>query len=133
MRRKGAGGHPKISAILAAVTNSQAIKVTKWSTIAGDLDVSEQQPVSDNLGDVVSAGPTAPNSPDATAPTAQGPAQDSAQYLAKPSLSGESPNIAPEPGEAVKAKDAPKAEITKPETAKAEPLKAETSQAEAKA
>ena len=95
--------------------------------------MSEQQPVSDNLGDVVGAGPTAPNSPDATAPTAQGPAQDSAQYLAKPSLSVESPKIAPEPGEADRAKDAPKAESTKPETAKPEPLKAETSQAEAKA
>jgi hypothetical protein len=98
------------------------------------LDVSEQQPVSDNLGDVVGAGPTAPNSPDATpAPPAQGPAQDSAQYLAKPSLSVESPKIASEQGEADKAKDAPKAEITKPETAKPEPLKAETPQVEAKA
>src|SRR3954463_11719270 len=129
MRRKGAGGHRKISAILAAVTNSQAIKVTKWSTIAGDLDVSEQQPVSDNLGDVVGAGPIAPSSPDATpAPTAQGPAQDSAQYLAKPSISVESPKITPEPSEADRAKDAPKAEITKPE-----PLKAETPHVEAKA
>src|ERR1700710_2193790 len=68
LRRKRAGRHPKISVILAAVTNSQAIKVTKWSTFAGDLDVSEQQPdrISDNLGDVVGAGPTAPASPDAT-------------------------------------------------------------------
>jgi hypothetical protein len=98
------------------------------------LDVSEQQPVSDNLGDVVGAGPTAPNSTDTTpAETAQGPAQDSAQYLAKPSISVESPKIAPEQGEADKAKDAPKAEITKPETAKPEPLKAETPQVEAKA
>src|SRR4051794_23396419 len=134
LRRKQAGGHPKISAILAAVTNSQAIKVTKRSTIAGDFDVSEQQPVSDSLGDVVGAGPTAPNPPDATpAPMAQGPAQDSAQYLAKPSLSVESPKIAPEPGEADKAKDTPKAEITKPETAQPAPVKAETPQIQAKA
>jgi hypothetical protein len=100
------------------------------------LDVSEQQPdrISDNLGDVVGAGPTAPTSPSTTpAETAQGPAQDSAQYLAKPSLSVESPKIAPEQGEADKAKDAPNAEITKPETAKPEPLKAETPQVEAKA
>jgi hypothetical protein len=102
------------------------------------LDVSEQQPdrISDNLGDVVGAGPTAPNSTDTTpAETAQGPAQDSAQYLAKPSISVESPKIAPEQGEADKAKDAPKAEITKPETVKPEPepLKAETPQVEAKA
>jgi hypothetical protein len=100
------------------------------------LDVSEQQPdrISDNLGDVVGAGPTAPNSTDTTpAEAAQGPAQDSAQYLAKPSISVESPKIAPEQGEAEKAKDAPKAEITKPETVKPEPLKAETPQVEAKA
>jgi hypothetical protein len=102
------------------------------------LDVSEQQPdrISDNLGDVVGAGPTAPNSTDTTpAETAQGPAQDSAQYLAKPSISVESPKIAPDQGEADKAKDAPKAEITKPETVKPEPepLKAETPQVEAKA
>jgi hypothetical protein len=96
--------------------------------------VSEQQPVSDNLGDVVGTSPTAPNSPDATpAPMAQGPAQDSAQYLAKPSLSVESPKIAPEPGEPDKAKDTPKAEMTKPETAQPEPVKAETPQIQAKA
>jgi hypothetical protein len=100
------------------------------------LDVSEQQPdrISDNLGDVVGAGPTAPNSTDTTpAEVAQGPAQDSAQYLAKPSINVESPKIAAEQGEAEKANDAPKAEITKPETVKPEPLKAETPQVEAKA
>ena len=98
--------------------------------------MSEHQPdrISDNLGDVVGAGPTAPNSPDTTpGETAQGPAQDSAQYLAKPSLSVESPKIAPEPGEADKAKDVAKAEITKPETAQPESLKAETPQIQAKA
>jgi hypothetical protein len=87
------------------------------------LDVSEQQPdrISDNLGGVVGAGPTAPNSPDVTpAETAQGPAQDSAQYLAKPSISVESPKIAPEQGEAEKAKDSPKVEAAKPEAAKPE-------------
>jgi hypothetical protein len=87
------------------------------------LDVSEQQPdrISDNLGDVVGAGPTAPTSPDATpAEMAQGPAQDPIQDPAKQSMSIESPKIAPEQGEADKAKDAPKAEVTKPEAAKAE-------------
>jgi hypothetical protein len=81
------------------------------------LDVSEQQPVSDNLGDVVGAGPTAPISPDAT-PAA--PAQDPTEAPAKQSISVESPKIAPEQGEADKAKDAPKPEVTKPEAAKAE-------------
>jgi hypothetical protein len=80
------------------------------------LDVSEQQPdrISDNLGDVVGAGP---NAPDATPAET---AQDSAQDPAKPSMSVESPKIAPEQGEADKAKDAPKAEVAKPEAAKAE-------------
>jgi hypothetical protein len=97
------------------------------------LDVSEQQPdrISDNLGDVVGAGPTAPNSPDATPAEpaqglAQGPAQESVQDAAKQSISVESPKIAPEQGEADKAKGAPKAEVTKPEAAKVEPPRVET-------
>jgi hypothetical protein len=83
------------------------------------LDVSEQQPdgISDNLGDVVGAGPTAPNLPDTT-PAEQ--AQESAHDAAKQSISVESPKIAPAQGEADKAKDAPKAEFPKPEAAKAE-------------
>jgi len=100
--------------------------------------VSEQQPdrISDNLGDVVGAGPTAPNSPDATpAEPAQGlvqdPAQTSAQGPAKPSISVESPKIASEQGEADKAKDAPKAEVTKPEVTKPEATKLDAAQAEA--
>jgi hypothetical protein len=94
------------------------------------LDVSEQQPdgISDNLGDVVGAGPTAPT--DATpAETAQGLAQDPAKH----SMSVESPKIAPERGEADKAKDAPKAEVAKPEVTKPEAAKAETPRVEAKA
>ena len=77
--------------------------------------MSEQQPdrISDNLGDVVGAGPTAPTLPDAM------PAEP-AQDAAKQSISVESPKIAPEQGEADKAKDAPKVEVTKPEAAKAE-------------
>jgi hypothetical protein len=82
------------------------------------LDVSEQQPdrISDNLGDVVGAGPTAPTSPDATPEQAQEPAPDAA----KQSINVESPKIAPEQGEADKAKDAPKTEAAKPEAVKAE-------------
>ncbi len=81
--------------------------------------MSEQQPdrISDNLGDVVGAGPTAPNSPDAT------PAETAkiGQDPAKQSISVESPKIAPEQGEADKAKDAPKSRSRpKPEAAKAE-------------
>jgi hypothetical protein len=94
------------------------------------LDVSEQQPVSDNLGDVVGAGPTAPIAPDATPAETT---QDSAKDLAKQSLSVESPMTAPDQGEADKAKDAPKAEVTKPEVAKPEAAKAETPRVEAKA
>jgi hypothetical protein len=95
------------------------------------LDVSEQQPdrISDNLGDVVGAGPTAPTSLDATPEQAQEPAPDTA----KQSISVESPKIAPEQGEAEKAKDTPKAEVTKPEAAKPEAAKAETPRVEAKA
>jgi hypothetical protein len=97
------------------------------------LDVSEQQPdrISANLGDAVGAGPTAPSSPDAT-PTeaAQGLAQDSAQYLAKPSISVESPKIAPGEGEADKAKDSPKIEAAKPEAAKPEAAKPEAAKPE---
>src|SRR5450756_2739913 len=37
------GGPPKISVRPPPVTISQAIKVTKWSTFTGDLNVSEQQ------------------------------------------------------------------------------------------
>jgi hypothetical protein len=96
------------------------------------LDVSEQQPdrISDNLGDVVGAGPTAPNSPDATPAET---AQDLVKDPAKPSISVESPKIAPEQGEADKAKDAPKAEAAKPEAAKPEAVKAETPGVETKA
>jgi hypothetical protein len=79
------------------------------------LDVSEQQPdrISDNLGDIVGTGPTASNAPDA-APAE--PAQDPANHA----MSVESPKIAPEQGEADKAKDAPKADAAKPEAANAE-------------
>jgi hypothetical protein len=92
------------------------------------LDVSEQQPdrISDNLGAVVGAGPTAPTAPEATpveAPQAQ----------AKHPISVESPKIAPEQGEADKAKDEPKPEVTKPEAVKPEAAKAETPRVEAKA
>jgi hypothetical protein len=94
------------------------------------LDVSEQQPdrISDNLGDIV--GPTAPNSPGATPAE---PTRDSALDPAKQSMSVESPKIAPEQGEADKAKDAPKVEAAKPEAAKPEAAKAETPRIEAKA
>jgi hypothetical protein len=77
------------------------------------LDVSEQESnrVSDNLGDVVGAGPTAPNSPDAT------PGEATA---GKDSTSVESPKLAPEQGGADTAKDAPKAEMPKAEMPKAD-------------
>jgi hypothetical protein len=74
------------------------------------LDVSEQQPdrSSDNLGDVVGAGPTASSSSDAApGEPMPGPVKDS--------MNGESPNPAPEPGESAKAKDTPKVDAPKPE------------------
>jgi hypothetical protein len=83
------------------------------------LDVSEQQPdrISDNLGRVVGAGPTAP-SPSDTAPgePTPGPAKDS--------INVESPKLAPEPGVSDTAKDAPKVDPPKPE-AKADAPKPE--------
>jgi hypothetical protein len=73
--------------------------------------VSEQEPkpTSDNLGDVVGAGSTAPGSTDAaSAEPTQSAANDSANV--------ESPKLAPEQGGADKAKDAPKVKIVpKPE------------------
>jgi hypothetical protein len=100
------------------------------------FDVSEQQPVSDNLGDVVGAGPTVPTD---AAPAeivqdpTQGPTQDPTQALAKQSISVESPKIAPEQGEAGTAKDTPKAEATKPEVAKPEAAQAPRVEAKAEA
>jgi hypothetical protein len=74
------------------------------------LDVSEQQPdrISDNLGYVVVAGPTA-SSPSDAAPgePTPGPVKDS--------MNDESPNLAPQRGESDKAKDAPKVDAPKPE------------------
>ena len=80
--------------------------------------MSEQQPdrISDNIGDVVGAGPTAPNSPDTTP---AGQAREPAQDATKQSISVESPKIAPEQGEADSAKDVPESQV-KPEVAKAE-------------
>jgi hypothetical protein len=74
------------------------------------LDVSEQEPdrISDNLGVVVGASPTA-SSPSDAAPSEPmpGPVKDS--------MSVESPKLAPEPGESGKAKDAPKIDASAPE------------------
>jgi hypothetical protein len=83
------------------------------------LDVSEQQPdrISDNLGDVVGAGPTAP-SPLEAAPS------EPVTAPAKESMNVESPKLAPEPGISDTAKDAPKVDAPKAE-AKAEAPKPE--------
>jgi hypothetical protein len=74
------------------------------------LDVSEQQPdrISDNLGDVVGAGPTA-SSPSDAAPSEPmpGPVNES--------MNVESPKPASEPGPSDTAKDAPKVDAPKPE------------------
>jgi hypothetical protein len=74
------------------------------------LDVSEQQPdrISDNLGDVVVAGPTA-SGPSAAAPSEPMPGP------AKEPMNVESPKPAPEPGLFDTAKDVPKVDAPKPE------------------
>jgi hypothetical protein len=89
--------------------------------------VSEQQPkpTSDNLGDVVGAGPIAPKAPDAA------PAEP-AQSAATDSASIESPKLAPEQGGADKAKEAPKVELPK-ELPKADAPKVETTETKADA
>jgi hypothetical protein len=83
--------------------------------------VSEQEPkpTSDNLGDVVGAGPIAPNAPDAA------PAE-AAQSAATDSASIESPKLAPEQGGADKAKEAPKVELPKADAPKVETTEAKT-------
>jgi hypothetical protein len=81
------------------------------------LDVSEQQPdrISDNLGDVVGASPTASSSSDAAAGEPMfGPVKDS--------IDVESPKLAPEQGKADASKDAPEIEAkseAKPDAPKA--------------
>jgi len=72
--------------------------------------VSEQQPdrISDNLGDVVGAGPTA-SSPSDAAPGEPMPGP------VKESMNVESPKLAPEPSLSDTAKDAPKVDAPKPE------------------
>jgi hypothetical protein len=78
----------------------------------------ESNPISDNLGDVVGAGPTAPDTSHATpAVPTSGTAKDSAGV--------ESPKLAPEHGEAGKTEDAPKVEAAKPDAAKAKAANAE--------
>jgi hypothetical protein len=76
----------------------------------------ESNPISDNLGDVVGAGPAAPDASHAT------PAEPTPS-TAKDSTGVESPKLAPEQGEADKAKDAPKVETVKLDATKAEAAK----------
>jgi hypothetical protein len=123
------GSVPKISVSPSAVTISQAIKVTKWSTYPGDFNVSEQQsePISGEPG-FVGAGPAAP---DMSAPGASVTAQ-AADDIESPRLAPEQEETAPRPDapkeavkiEAVKVEapkvEAPKVEAAKPEAAKPE-------------
>jgi hypothetical protein len=90
--------------------------------------VSEQEPkpTSDNLGDVVGAGPIAPKATDvAPAEPTQSAATDSASI--------ESPKLAPEQGGADKAKEAPKVELPKGELPKADAPKVEKTETKADA
>jgi hypothetical protein len=84
------------------------------------LNVSEPEsnPISDNLGDVVGAGPAAPGASQATpAVPTPGSAKDSAGV--------ESLKLAPEHGEAGKTEGAPKVEAVKPDVTKAEAAKSD--------
>lgn len=85
--------------------------------------MSEQQaePTRGESGSV-SAGPAAPNSPDAVS-------QQAAPETPKAAAEVESPNLAPGQGEASRA-DASKAEVPKTEIPRVEAIKAETSRAD---
>jgi hypothetical protein len=129
------GSVPKISVSPSAVTISQAIKVTKWSTYPGDLNVSEQQsePISGETG-FVGAGPAAP---DKSAPGASVTAQ-AADDIESPRLAPEQEETAPKPDapkEAVKIEavkvEAPKVEAPKVEAPKVEAAKPEAAKPEA--
>jgi hypothetical protein len=103
------GSVPKISVSPSAVTISQAIKVTKWSTYPGDLNVSEQQsePISGETGSV-GAGPAA------------------AAHVESPMLAPEQEETAPKPDAPKEAvKEAVKVEAAKPEAPKVESPKVE--------
>jgi hypothetical protein len=95
------------------------MKVTKWSTYSGDLNVSEQQgePISGETGSV-GAGPAAPGMSDAP-------------VMAHAVADVASPQIAPDQEQTVPKADTPKADAPKAETPKAEVAKAEVSNAEA--
>jgi hypothetical protein len=98
------------------------MKVTKWSTFMGDLDVSEQKsdPISGELGaGSIDAGsnPQAPSGAQETKSEAK--AQDSKPLestpaAAPPAMNVESPKLAPETDAAAEApKEAPKVEAVK--------------------
>jgi hypothetical protein len=91
-------------------------------------NVSEQKshPVSDNLGDVVGTGPTAPNSPDAMP-------SEATQNAAQASSGVDSPKLVPEQGEADKAKGAPRVELPKADLSNADVPKVETPEVKADA
>jgi hypothetical protein len=127
LRRSGAktrtGRLPKIFVSPWPVTISQAIKVTKWSTLMGDLNVNEAnaEQVSGESGSV-DAEPVVSNSSDAQPE----PVTAAAQSVPETSHV-ESPDLVPEQGatgETV-AMDAPKAEAAKADAPKVEAPKAD--------
>jgi hypothetical protein len=90
--------------------------------------VSEQEPnpISDSLGDIVGAGPIAPNASDATpAAPVQGAAKDSTGV--------EAPKLTPEQGEADKAEEVPKVEAAKPDAPKPDAAKPDAAKPDAEA
>jgi hypothetical protein len=98
------------------------MKVTKWSTYSGDLNVSEQQgePISGETGSV------------GTGPAAAGlPERPSDPVMARASADVESPRIAPDQEETAPKADAPKVEAAKVDAPEAEAPKVEIPKAEA--
>src|SRR5882724_7320979 len=115
------GSVPKISVTPSPVTISQAIKVTKWSTYPGDLNVSEHQPEPVN-GETGSVG-TGPAGPDASA--------KGEPATAATAVNVESPMLAPDQEETSPKPDAPKVEAPKVDAPKLEASRVEADKPEA--
>ncbi|MFL6837513.1 MAG: hypothetical protein ACJ8FZ_09440, partial [Bradyrhizobium sp.] len=109
------GKVPNISVTPRPVTISQAMKVTKWSTYSGDLNVSEQQPEpkSTETGSL------------ATGPASSDVSTQSEPVTAQAAAGIESPKIAPKQEETAPKSDAPKSDAPKSDAPKSDVPKAD--------
>src|ERR1700749_1625840 len=92
------GQSPKISVSRGPVTNSQAMKVTKWSTYSGDLAVSEQAEQTSGEAGSPRVEPIVPHSSDALIKPVAGSAElpvnaESPPLVPEPSVSGQAPEV----------------------------------------